>query len=161
MVSTSTIKEYIVNEDETYKISEAIEQGGYYGMQSFDQCLINLLKENQITIEDAVLNSSNGHDFKIKMKQVGLYANQQGEPGGFSGPGGPGGFNGPGGPGNPGGFNSQGGPAGYNNQGGFNGQGGPMPGRPGSGMQGGQGYSGSGGPVSNEPPRYKPPGHVA
>ncbi|MBI4733309.1 MAG: type IV pilus twitching motility protein PilT [Rubrobacteridae bacterium] len=72
MVSTSTIKEYIVNEDETYKISEAIEQGGYYGMQSFDQCLVALLKENQITFEDAVLMSSNGHDFKIKAKQAGL-----------------------------------------------------------------------------------------
>jgi twitching motility protein PilT len=160
MVSTSTIKEYIVNEDETYKISEAIEQGEYYGMQSFDQCLISLLKENQITVEDAVVNSTNGHDFKIKMKQVGLYGNSQGEPGGFNGqggPGNPGGFNGPGGagvPGGTGGFNrpgGQGGTGGFNGQGG--GPGGPMPGRPGSGN--------SYGPGGNMPPQYKPPGHVA
>jgi twitching motility protein PilT len=165
MVSTSTIKEYIVNEDETYKISEAIEQGEYYGMQSFDQCLINLLKENQITVEDAVLNSTNGHDFKIKMKQVGLYGNSQGEPGGLNGPGGPGnpsGFNGPGGAGNPGGTGGFNRPGGFNGQGG--GPGGSMPGRPGSGNsygQGGPGYSGPAGPGSGMPPQYKPPGHVA
>jgi len=71
MVSTATIKEYIVNENETSKINEAIEQGEYYGMQSFDQSLLDLLAEEQITMEDAVVMSSHAHDFKLKAKQAG------------------------------------------------------------------------------------------
>lgn len=71
MVTTATIKEYIANENETSKISEAIEQGEYYGMQSFDQCLLRLISENLIKFEDAVAMSSNAHNFKLKAKQAG------------------------------------------------------------------------------------------
>jgi twitching motility protein PilT len=72
MVSTATIKEYIINEDETSKINEAIEQGSYYGMQSFDQALLSLIEAGQVRIEDALAMSSHAHDFKLKAKQAGL-----------------------------------------------------------------------------------------
>ncbi|MDI6715639.1 MAG: type IV pilus twitching motility protein PilT [Actinomycetota bacterium] len=71
MVTTSTIKEYILNEHETSKIHEAIEQGEYYGMQSFDQCLLRLIEEKKITLDDAIAVSSNSHDFKLKIKKAG------------------------------------------------------------------------------------------
>ncbi|MDP2210491.1 MAG: PilT/PilU family type 4a pilus ATPase [Candidatus Aquicultor sp.] len=73
MVSTATIKEYIVNEDETSKINEAIEQGGYYGMQSFDQALLALIEADKIRSEDALAMSSHAHDFKLKAKQAGHF----------------------------------------------------------------------------------------
>jgi twitching motility protein PilT len=71
MIATSRIREYIINEDETAKIGEAIEQGEYYGMQSFDQSLLKLLSEGKVTMEDAVTMSSNAHDFMLKAKQAG------------------------------------------------------------------------------------------
>jgi len=72
MLMTSTIKEYILNEQETFKIRDAIEQGDYYGMQSFEQCLLKLYQEEKITLDDAVAMSSNSEDFKIRIKQMGL-----------------------------------------------------------------------------------------
>ncbi len=72
MLTTGTIKEYILNEKETYKIKDAIEQGDYYGMQSFEQSLLKLYQDEKITLDDAVAMSSNSEDFKIRIKQMGL-----------------------------------------------------------------------------------------
>lgn len=72
MITTQTIKEYIINEKETYMIKDAIEQGDYYGMQSFEQCLLGLYQEGKITLDNAVSTASNSEDFKIRVKQMGL-----------------------------------------------------------------------------------------
>jgi len=72
MITTQTIREYIINEKETYMIKDAIEQGDYYGMQSFEQCLLGLYQEGKITLDDAVSTASNSEDFKIRVKQMGL-----------------------------------------------------------------------------------------
>lgn len=72
MVATSTIREYIINENETAKINEAIEQGEYYGMQSFDQSMLDLVTEELVSLEDAIAVSTNAHDFKLKAKKAGL-----------------------------------------------------------------------------------------
>ncbi|HEY3375161.1 MAG TPA: PilT/PilU family type 4a pilus ATPase [Candidatus Aquicultor sp.] len=72
MISTGTIKDYIVNDDQTSKIKDAIEQGEYYGMQSFDQSLLTLVMQGLVALEDAVAMSNNAHDFMLKAKQAGL-----------------------------------------------------------------------------------------
>ncbi|WP_286677916.1 type IV pilus twitching motility protein PilT [Candidatus Aquicultor secundus] len=76
MINTATIKEYIVNEGETSKIYEAIEQGEYYGMQSFDQGLLELVGEGKVTMENAISMSSHAHDFKLKAKQSGFFMDE-------------------------------------------------------------------------------------
>lgn len=72
MVTTATIQEYILKPEETAKIKDAIEQGEYYGMQSFDQSLIRLYQEGKITLDNAVAVAANAHDFKLRVKQLGL-----------------------------------------------------------------------------------------
>lgn len=72
MVSTKTVTEYILNEKETYLIKDAIEQGDYYGMQSFEQCLLDLYQEGKISLDDALITAANSEDFKIRVKQMGL-----------------------------------------------------------------------------------------
>lgn len=72
MVSTATIKEYILNESYTPRILEAIEQGEYYGMHSFDQSLLLLLAEGKIAPEHAFANCANAHDFKLKAQAAGV-----------------------------------------------------------------------------------------
>lgn len=71
MVNTGTTKEYIINEQETVKIKEAIEEGDYYGMQTFDQSLLELYRQKYITIDDAIAMSAHAHDFKLKIQQLG------------------------------------------------------------------------------------------
>lgn len=72
MVNTATTRDYILKPAETHKIKEAMEKGEYYGMQSFDQSLIRLYMDKEISLRDALAMSANEHDFKIKLKQLGI-----------------------------------------------------------------------------------------
>jgi twitching motility protein PilT len=76
MVTTGTIKEYIVDPDKTYLIRDAMEEGQYYGMQTFDQSLLKLYQDQKITLDDAIAMSHNAHDFKIKVRQLGITIEQ-------------------------------------------------------------------------------------
>lgn len=70
LVMTATIREYITDSDKTYLIRDAMEEGEYYGMQTFDQSLLKLYAEGKITLEDAVAVACNAHDFKIKVRHL-------------------------------------------------------------------------------------------
>ncbi len=71
MVVTSTIREYIIDPVKTPLIQQAIKEGvTSHGMQSFDQSLMQLYTEGSITIEEALKNSSNPHEFSLRMKGI-------------------------------------------------------------------------------------------
>jgi len=71
LVMTGTIREYILDADKTSLIRDAMEDGEYYGMQTFDQSLLRLYADRQITLDDAMAMAQNAHDFKIKVRQLG------------------------------------------------------------------------------------------
>ncbi len=71
LVATATVRELIV-ENKISRLKEVIEQGEYYGMQSFDQSLISHFQSGQITMENAVAMSANAHDFKLKIRKLGI-----------------------------------------------------------------------------------------
>jgi len=81
MVMTGTIREYIMDSEKTYMIRDAMEEGEYYGMQTFDQSLLSLYQENRITLDDATAMAGNAHDFKIKVRQLGVTAEQAAQTG--------------------------------------------------------------------------------
>jgi len=71
MVSTARIRELIDDKEKTKYLSEAIQQGYVsYGMQTFDQSLMSLVKRNLITYEEALVQSSNPDDFKLKFSGI-------------------------------------------------------------------------------------------
>jgi len=72
MVMTKRIRDLILDSDQTHKIEEAIREGDYYGMQTFDQSLLSLYKEGLVTLQDAALIASNPHDFKLMAQQEGF-----------------------------------------------------------------------------------------
>jgi twitching motility protein PilT len=72
LVMTGTIREYILDSEQTYKIRDAMDEGEYYGMQTFDQSLLRLYQESKITMDDAMAMAGNAHDFKIKVRQLGI-----------------------------------------------------------------------------------------
>ena len=72
LVMTGTIREYIIDPDKTYLIRDAMEEGEYYGMQTFDQSLLRLYQDGKITLDDAIAMAHNAHDFKIKVRQLGV-----------------------------------------------------------------------------------------
>lgn len=71
MISTARVRELIDDREKTIHLKDAIAQGyTTYGMQSFDQALMDLVKREVITYEEAVRQSSNPDDFKLKFSGI-------------------------------------------------------------------------------------------
>jgi twitching motility protein PilT len=72
MVNTGRIAERIIDPSATSEIHEVIAQGSYYGMQTFDQALLALVRDERITLEDAIAVASEPHDFQLMLQQAGV-----------------------------------------------------------------------------------------
>ena len=71
LVSTGLIRDYIINEEKTYLIREAIANGSsQYGMQTFDQSLFALLQAGRITLEEAIHNATNADEFRLLVSGI-------------------------------------------------------------------------------------------
>ncbi|MBN1165430.1 MAG: type IV pilus twitching motility protein PilT [Candidatus Krumholzibacteriota bacterium] len=71
MIVTSTIREYIIDPEKAPLIQQAIREGvSSHGMQSFDQSLMKLLTDGLISMEEAMKNSSNPHEFSLRLKGI-------------------------------------------------------------------------------------------
>jgi len=71
MVSTGLIRDYIINEEKTYLIREAIANGAsQYAMQTFDQSLFRLLQSRSISMEEAIHNATNPDEFKMRVSGI-------------------------------------------------------------------------------------------
>ena len=55
-------------------IMDIIEEGEYYGMQTFDQSLFGLYRDGLVSLRDAMAVASNPHDFRIALQTAGLSA---------------------------------------------------------------------------------------
>ena len=71
MVGTATIRECIADPDKTRRIQEIIATGGsQYGMQTFDQSLMDLYRRGLVTYEEALRWSSNPDDFALRVRGI-------------------------------------------------------------------------------------------
>ena len=73
-VGTGRIAGAIADPDKTSSIGQLIAEGGYYGMQTFDQHLVSLLRDGVITLEAAMSASTNPHDLTVELRRLGLVA---------------------------------------------------------------------------------------
>ena len=73
-VTTGRIAEAVADEEKTSMITELMQEGEYYGMQTFDQHLVSLVRDGVVTIDDALAVSTNPHDLTVELKRVGLVA---------------------------------------------------------------------------------------
>ncbi|WP_248353397.1 type IV pilus twitching motility protein PilT [Anaeromyxobacter oryzae] len=71
LLATGRVRELIEDKDRTKEINEAISQGHTtYGMQTFDQSLMSLLKSNLISYEEALRQASNPDDFALRVSGI-------------------------------------------------------------------------------------------
>ncbi len=71
LISTARTRELIDDKEKTKQLRDAIQQGFVsYGMQTFDQSLMGLLKRKLITFEEALRQCSNPDDFKLKVSGI-------------------------------------------------------------------------------------------
>jgi len=69
MVNTPAIKDIILEGTRIGEIKDFIAEGReQYGMQTFDQCLTDLVMSGEVTFEVAKAAASNPSDFELKMK---------------------------------------------------------------------------------------------
>jgi len=71
MLSTPTVRK-IVHEGRTGDLYDAIKKGGVFGMQTFNQALIKLLKADRITEEEARRYADNVEELELEMRGIYL-----------------------------------------------------------------------------------------
>jgi twitching motility protein PilT len=71
MIATAYIRDCIINADKTRLIHDAIAAGtSQYGMQTFDQSLFELYTKQLITLEEALLRSTNPDEFQLRIQGI-------------------------------------------------------------------------------------------
>jgi twitching motility protein PilT len=71
LVTTPFIRDCIVDKEKTHLIQTAIAAGtSQYGMQTFDQSLLGLLRTNLITYDEALRWATNVDEFKLKVQGI-------------------------------------------------------------------------------------------
>jgi twitching motility protein PilT len=71
LLATARVRELIEDKDRTKEIPDAIAQGHVsYGMQTFDQSLMALLRASLITYEEALRQATNPDDFALRVSGI-------------------------------------------------------------------------------------------
>jgi twitching motility protein PilT len=71
MVVTGRIADKIVDPNSSGDgIEEQIADGDYHGMRTFDQSLLELVRQNRITLQTAFAAASNPHDLKVAIQNL-------------------------------------------------------------------------------------------
>lgn len=71
LISTPLIRDYILHEEKTVSIRDAIAAGtSQYGMQTFDQSLFYLYQSGLINLEEALRGSTNPDEFRLRLAGI-------------------------------------------------------------------------------------------
>jgi twitching motility protein PilT len=71
LVTTARVRECISDKDRTKELHDAISKGfTTYGMQTFDQSLMHLVKQELVTYDEALKHVSNPDDFALRFRGI-------------------------------------------------------------------------------------------
>jgi twitching motility protein PilT len=71
MLATGTVRDMIREKDRTPSLHDYIKESReQYGMQTFDQHLMDLVADDVVTYETALAASSNPSDFQLQLKTL-------------------------------------------------------------------------------------------
>ena len=71
---TGRARDMIIDPEQTDRLREVIAEGAYYGMQTFDQALLEHYQGGRVSMEDAMRVASSPHDFKLLVAGEGRTA---------------------------------------------------------------------------------------
>ena len=71
MMMTGRVHDMILDPKLTGQLPEVVAEGGYYGMQTFDQHLLKHLRAGRITYDEAMRAATSPHDFKLMVAAEG------------------------------------------------------------------------------------------
>ncbi|HVE64130.1 MAG TPA: PilT/PilU family type 4a pilus ATPase [Mycobacteriales bacterium] len=73
-INTGRIADAIADPDKTSTIPGLVAEGTFYGMQSFDQHLVALIRDGVVSLDDAMAASTSPHDLTVELRRLGLVA---------------------------------------------------------------------------------------
>ena len=71
LVMTGRVRDLVKDPTQTHRLHEVIQEGEYYGMQTFDQALLKHYQAGRISIEEALRVATSPHDFKLLVAAEG------------------------------------------------------------------------------------------
>jgi twitching motility protein PilT len=74
LVANGRVYEAIVTPELTRSITDIIEESEFYGMQTFDQHLLEMYERGLISLEEAMHASTTPHDLQLAMRKAGVVA---------------------------------------------------------------------------------------
>lgn len=72
LADTDRTFDYIMDPALTPKLEEVMTEGAYYGMKTFDQCLLQMFRDGAVTFEEALNSASHPTDFRMAAQKTGL-----------------------------------------------------------------------------------------
>jgi len=72
LINNERVFDRIINAEQTHTIIDVIEDGSYYGMQTFDQSILQLYQDGLVTFQDALAHATDPTDFKLAAQNRGL-----------------------------------------------------------------------------------------
>ncbi|MFQ5554683.1 MAG: type IV pilus twitching motility protein PilT [Acidimicrobiia bacterium] len=72
LINTERVFDRISDAAQTHTLIDVIADGEYYGMHSFDQSIMELYREGEVTFQDALAHSTSPTDFKLQAQNMGL-----------------------------------------------------------------------------------------
>jgi twitching motility protein PilT len=74
LVNSARVQDLIVEDAPLSDIHKAIGEGDFYGMRTFDQCLLQKVRGGVVSETDALQFATNTHDFRLMLMQAGVDA---------------------------------------------------------------------------------------
>jgi twitching motility protein PilT len=71
LMMTGRVHDMLIDPLRTGELGDAIGEGEYYGMQTFDQALYKAVQANDVTVEDAIRFATRPHDLQLLIKNEG------------------------------------------------------------------------------------------
>ena len=68
LVNSSRIRDLIANHATQSELDKAVKEGDYYGMRTFDQCLLAHVRAGTVSRSDAIAFSTDQHDFQLALE---------------------------------------------------------------------------------------------
>ncbi|AWN23121.1 type IV pili twitching motility protein PilT [Deinococcus irradiatisoli] len=72
LINTPLISEFIRDEQRTHEIKDALIEDNIRGMHTFDQSLLELYRQNLITMDEAGDNATSPNEFKVMVTRSGM-----------------------------------------------------------------------------------------
>ncbi|WP_092862567.1 PilT/PilU family type 4a pilus ATPase [Quadrisphaera sp. DSM 44207] len=71
-VGTGRVADAIADPAKTSSLTDLVADGGFYGMQTFDQHLVALVRDGVVLLEDALAAASTPHDLTVELRRLGI-----------------------------------------------------------------------------------------